>query len=153
MGSCGGRQGEVEGGTIAGLRLNPYGAAMPLDDFLANCQTDAGSREFVALMQPLKHRKYDLEVFFIYAEPIVLYGKSPFTVHIWTGRYLYDWIFFICVCQKTSFKELEVTHTHTYSKKKKRKNERKYKHICFLERKKRDRVSKRKKRKKRKKRT
>jgi hypothetical protein len=55
------RQGKAKGGTVPGLRLDRDVAAVPLDDLLADRQSDAGAGELFAFVQPLEHAEDPFE--------------------------------------------------------------------------------------------
>ena len=54
---------------LSQFRLDCDGAAMSLDDFLANGQPDAGAGEFFAFVQSLKDAKDPSEVLTINSQP------------------------------------------------------------------------------------
>jgi len=66
------RQGKEKGRTFSDLRLHPNPAAATFDYFLANSQTDACARIFVACMQPLENHENAIMPFGIYSYTVVL---------------------------------------------------------------------------------
>jgi len=51
---------------------------MALCDLLADCQLYCGPRMVFSVMQLLKDRKYQLEIFRLYGDPVVTDAKDPF---------------------------------------------------------------------------
>src|ERR1043166_10000584 len=57
------REREIKRGTSIRLSLRPYSSAMACDDSLHVGQTDAGSFEFIRVVEPLEYAKKFLGVF------------------------------------------------------------------------------------------
>src|SRR5688572_25596189 len=64
-------QRKAKGGTLSGLRFDRDVPAMPLDNLLADGQSDAGPGVLVPLVQTLEHSKNLLEVLRIDADSVV----------------------------------------------------------------------------------
>jgi len=58
---------------------------VPLDNFLADGQSDAGARELVPFVQPLEHAKDLFEILRLDSQSIVLYRKYPLLLAILGG--------------------------------------------------------------------
>ena len=58
---------------------------MPLDDLLADCESDAGAGKFLAFMQPLEHDKNSVEVLRIDSQAVIAHRESPFAPAIFGG--------------------------------------------------------------------
>src|SRR3984957_19361969 len=82
-------QGEVEGRALFGFRLYPDPAAQPLQDFLANSQSDSGALELVSPVQSLEKDKNLFKVLRGYPQAIVAHGKDPFIPTVFRSRNVY----------------------------------------------------------------
>ena len=74
------RKGEAESRAFAGRGFRPDCAAMPLDDFFADGQTDSGALVCSSRVQPLEYLEYTLGVRHVKSDTIVANGDSPVTV-------------------------------------------------------------------------
>src|SRR4030095_1203504 len=70
-------QGEEDGRTPADLRLHPDPPAMPLDDLLADRQTDAGSWVRTAVVQALEDDEDPLKILRLDADAVVAHAEDP----------------------------------------------------------------------------
>src|SRR5580658_11178221 len=80
------RQGEAKRRAMACLRLHRDGAAIPLDDLLADGEAYAGAAELLAPVQPLEHAEDLLEILRLDAEPVVTHREQPPLVGAFGGR-------------------------------------------------------------------
>src|ERR1700724_871914 len=83
------REGKVEGCALSGLRLDPDPSAQPLQNLLANGQSDSSALELVSPVQPLEKDEDPLKVLRINPQAIVAHGKEPFMATVFPGRNVY----------------------------------------------------------------
>ena len=78
-------QGKAKGGPVPGLRLDRDGAAVPLDNLLADGQAYAGAGELFPLVQPLEHAENLFEILRVNSQSVVLHREDPFLLAILAG--------------------------------------------------------------------
>src|ERR1700724_2760656 len=83
------REGKVEGCALSGLRLDPDPPAQPLQNLLANGQSDSGALELVSPVQPLEKNEDPLKVLRFNPQAIVPHGKDPFIATVFRGGDMY----------------------------------------------------------------
>src|ERR1700724_4707847 len=83
------REGKVEGCALSGLRLDPDPPAQPLQNLLANGQSDSGTLELFLPVQPLEKDEDLFKVLRVNSHPIVSHGKDPFLATVFRGRDVY----------------------------------------------------------------
>jgi hypothetical protein len=71
------------------LGLDPDPAAQPLQNFLANSQSDSRALELISSVQPLEKDKDTFKVLGGNAQAIVAHGKNPFIVIVFRSRDVY----------------------------------------------------------------
>jgi hypothetical protein len=73
------RDGKKKRRSFPWLRLRPDAAAVPLDDPMADCETNARTR-VLAPMQPLKHVEYALRICGRKAQSVIPNREGPLTI-------------------------------------------------------------------------
>src|ERR1700722_1365629 len=71
------RESEGEGCALARYGFHPEMASVAFDNFLADCQANAGAGVFVPGVQPLEDDENPLEVLRPYADAVVLHRELP----------------------------------------------------------------------------
>ena len=64
-------------------------AAVPLDDLLADSQSDAGARKLFPFVQPLKHAENSLKILRVNSQAVILHRECPLLSAILGGRDVY----------------------------------------------------------------
>ena len=70
---------------MPGVRLDRNVAAVPLDNLLADRQSNSGAGELIPLVQPLKHAENFFEVLRVNSQSIVFHRKIPFLAAVLGG--------------------------------------------------------------------
>jgi hypothetical protein len=67
------RDGEVEGGAVSDGRFDPDFSSVPLNNTLADCQSDSGATVFLVAVKSFEYAKDFLLVLGVDPDPVVLH--------------------------------------------------------------------------------
>src|ERR1700726_2902278 len=82
-------QSKAKGGAVPKLRFDRNAAAVSLDDFFADGQSNPGAGELFPFVQPLEHAENSFEILRIDSNPVVFHREGPFPVAVHGSRNVY----------------------------------------------------------------